>query len=387
MYSCYIRNINVFLENDGIDSISLKSDNDNYVNKLYSLKKETNWNNIGEQYFLNFSSREGAWNTGGNTGITDEGFWGKACEKFMIDKLKYSEKEINDIIENMNINNNDKTKLYLELDSKNTIIEEIKYQLNRKVRIRRKRSRIKRKINNKDFLILKRGRKSKDESTNTNHNKYSSDNIIKAIKVKLNDSIINFTNKIINCVYINNKEKLIEITEGLNDNKNKSNSKYIEVIKKIDYAIYANKTNKKFNLDLLSQTTKQYLSKNISQRYANLNRDYNKIIIERLLQDEENNSILNFIFNKIKIEDWLDIFIHKKELEFHGDDGDIKDYQIDMIKENLVRIDEIDTNNLYEMYENDKLYFHCFMLLIYNFRRFFELKEDRKEKKKKDNSK
>ena len=287
----------------------------------------------------------------------------------------------------MNINNNDKTKLYLELDSKDEIIEEIKYQLNRKVRIRRKSSRIKRKINNKNFLKLKRGRKSKDEPTNTNHNKYSPDNIIKAIKVKLNDSIINFTNKIINCVYINNKEKLIEITEGLNDNKNKSNSKYIEVIKKIDYAIYANKTNKKFNLDLLSQTTKQYLSKNISQRYTNLNQDYNKIIIERLLQYEENNSILNFIFNKIKIEDWLDIFIHKKELEFHGDVNDLKDYQIEMIKENLVRIDEIDNNGLYKICENDKLYFHCFMLLLYNFRRFFELKEDRKEKKKKDNSK
>ena len=53
-----------------------------------------------------------------------------------------------------------------------------------------------------------------------------------------------------------------------------------------------------------------------------------------------------------------------------------------MIKKNLVRIDEIDTNGLYEMYENDKLYFHCYMLLLYNFKRFFELKEDRKEKRK-----
>ena len=173
----------------------------------------------------------------------------------------------------------------------------------------------------------------------------------------------------------------------MNNNKIKASSKSIEVIKKIDYSIYVNKTNKKFNLELLNQTIKDYLSKNISQRYKNLNKEYNKIIIERLLQDEENNSILNFIFNKIKIVDWLDIFIHKKELEFHDDNGDLKDYQIEMIKENLERIDEIDTNGLYEMCENDKLYFHCFMLLLYNFRKFFELKEDRKEKKKKDNSK
>ena len=96
----------------------------------------------------------------------------------------------------------------------------------------------------------------------------------------------------------------------------------------------------------------------------------------------ENNSIFNFIFNKIKIEEWLDIFIHKKELEFHDNIGDLKDYHIEMIKENLVRIDEIDTNSLHEMSQNDKKYFHCFMLLIYNFKRFFEQKEGGQEKTK-----
>ena len=111
-YSCYIGNTNEFLEHVEIDTISLKSDNDNYINKLYSLEKEPNLINIEEQYFLNFTYREGAWNIGGNTGITEEDYKSKACEKFMIDKLKNSEKKTNDIIENMNIiNNYDKTKL------------------------------------------------------------------------------------------------------------------------------------------------------------------------------------------------------------------------------------------------------------------------------------
>ena len=35
------------------------------------------------------------------------------------------------------------------------------------------------------------------------------------------------------------------------------------------------------------------------------------------------------MFNKIKIEEWLDIFIHKKELEYHDNIGDLKDYQIE----------------------------------------------------------
>lgn len=128
----------------------------------------------------------------------------------MVDKLQYSEKEINDIITNMNINNNHKTKIYLELDSKDA-------QLNLKLRIRK----IRRKINNKNLLKLKAGKRKKDDPTNSkhnNHNKYSSDNIIKAIKVKLNDSIINFVNKIINYVYSKNKEKLIKIIGRLNNN-------------------------------------------------------------------------------------------------------------------------------------------------------------------------
>ncbi len=71
-YSCYIGNTNEFLEHVEIDTISLKSDNDNYMNKLFYLEKEPNLINIEEQYFLNFTYREGAWNTGGNTGITEE---------------------------------------------------------------------------------------------------------------------------------------------------------------------------------------------------------------------------------------------------------------------------------------------------------------------------
>ena len=96
----------------------------------------------------------------------------------------------------------------------------------------------------------------------------------------------------------------------------------------------------------------------------------------------ENNSIFNFIFNKIKIEEWLDIFVHKKEFEYLDNIGDLKEYQIEMIKANLVRIDEMDANRLYEICQNDKKYFHCFMLLIYNFKRFFEQKEGRQEKRK-----
>ena len=143
---------------------------------FYSLGIEQNFN-IFESNLLNIIPDEVAWNTGGKTGITEKDSK-ISCDKFIINKLQYSEKEINAIIEKMNINDNNKIKLYLELNSKDDVIEEIKYQLNLKIRTRRK-------INNKILLKLKRGRKKKDVHTNTNHNKYSSDNINKSNRSKV----------------------------------------------------------------------------------------------------------------------------------------------------------------------------------------------------------
>ena len=56
----------------------------------------------------------------------------------------------------------------------------------------------------KDVNIIKqtkRGRKIKDDFSKVCHNKFSSDNIIKSIKTKINSSLILFINKIINSIY------------------------------------------------------------------------------------------------------------------------------------------------------------------------------------------
>ena len=132
---------------------------------------------------------------------------------------------------------------------------------------------------------------------------------------------------------------------------------------------------------MLDLTIGEYLSKDISPKYRIFNKDYNKNIISKLLEDNDNNPLFNFIFNKIKIENWLGIFIRKKDLEII-DDEILKDFGVGIIKENLIRIDEIKDENLLEICESDKLYFHCFMLILYNFKRFFEIKIGRKEKRK-----
>ena len=46
-------------------------------------------------------------------------------------------------------------------------------------------------------------------------------------------------------------------------------------------------------------TIKDYISQNISPKTINLPFDYNKKIIQKLLDDEENKDIFNFIFNEL----------------------------------------------------------------------------------------
>jgi hypothetical protein len=97
-----------------------------------------------------------------------------------------------------------------------------------------------------------------------------------------------------------------------------------------------------------------------------------------LLKDVNNKNIFNFLFN-ITIGDWLNIFIYKKEINDLTSFNKLKEIGINIIKENLVRIDEY----LKDIYKKGKNYYHCFMLLIYNFKRYFEIKERRTSKKNK----
>ena len=357
------------LQFNSLNDYSLNYDNDS--NELSILGINGTLNKFPDNYFYN----EIIWDTKGKSLVSDlDTKINTGKKKFNVNKIEFLEKEINNIIKKMNINENDKRRLFLSNKSTYSEIEEIKYQLNPKIIL-------KKKTKNKNLIKRKQGRNKKDDPVKANHNKYSSDNIIKAIKTKMNDSLIFFINKLINSVYANNKEKLIKILGELNNNKNKANTKFIEVIKKIDYKTIANKTNKKYNLQLLDITIGEYLSKDISPKYRIFNKDYNKNIIAKLLEDENNNELFNFIFNKIKIENWLDNFIYKKDFEIIDNDEVLKDFEINIIKENLIRIDEIENENLLEICERDKLYFHCFMLIIYNFKRFFEFKVGRKEKR------
>ena len=158
----------------------------------------------------------------------------------------------------------------------------------------------------------------------------------------------------------------------------KYSSSFNEVLKKNNYDYRANFEDKFHNLNLLNSTIKEYFSKRISTKFTRFPQEYNELIINYFLNDDIHKNIFNFLFN-ITIDDWINIFIYKREINDLISFNKLKEIEKNIIKDNLVRIDEY----LNDICENNKIYFHCFMLLIYNFKRYFEIKERRTSKKTK----
>ena len=295
-----------------------------------------------------------------------------------IEYKPYFEKEINQIIKQMDLNKENNEKILLDPNYNNIYIQNIKEILTKNNNIRR--------INkNQDNIIKKEekknsiGRKKKNDNSKSNHNKYIPDNIVKKIKNRISDFLIEFINNLINSIYNINEINKILLNLNLHKFKLKNQKK---IIKKIEHKFSANLTKKEDNLKLLNSTLKEYLSNKISTKYVNYKENQNELIISKLLKDDENKDIFEFVFHELKIEDWLQIYTHQKNIDDYI-------YRYDLSKEKEIKIKKsIEGIEKYLMKlitlenENDgKLYYHCFLLLIYNFRLYLDLKEGRNHKK------
>ena len=303
----------------------------------------------------------------------------KISNKFSNNKfipLPLYENDIIDIInDKMNISNKIKNILNSEsIVKKDSRIEIVKKDITEKLNTRSKKL-------NKEFIIkdnIKYGRKKKEDISIRIHNKYATDNIIIKIKNIMKKYLIIFVNNIIISLY--GPRKINEIRTILNMPKHLS----LSLIKDINYKSIANKTSKKDNLDLLNFSIEKFLSCNISTRYRKINNNknlnlskYNKIIIDYLFKDNKNKNIYGFVFKNLKIEDWLDVFIYQKELNdfTHFNYLDAKEKKI--IEESFIRID----NFLDKLSEEEEVYFFCFLILIFNYKRYFLIKQERNKKK------
>ena len=228
---------------------------------------------------------------------------------------------------------------------------------------------------------LKTGRKKKSDGTIRFHNKYSLDNLFNKAKNMINKSLIEFINILINAIYSN--EQIKRMFLELNIEKKKSNPKLMKVIKDNQYDFIKDKKKSNDILKLFTFTVKEYLCNELSTKYTNLPNDYNEKVIAWLLKDDNNKIIFDFIFNKLKIEDWVDIFLYNKKLKDCNCFNSLNLSNQKIIKENIIGIDyyfeEIYLDNKGNI---NKDYFHCFLLLIYNFRRYILIKEKRNCQKK-----
>ena len=132
------------------------------------------------------------------------------------------------------------------------------------------------------------------------------------------------------------------------------------------------------------QYRQKFLSHNVSTRYGKIKKNnnsdlnkYNKIIIDHLFKDEKNKDIFNFVFKELNLEDWMDIFMYKKDLNDLLSFYLLDSKQRKIVEESFVRIE----NFFEELSTEGDVYFFCFILLIFNYKRYYSVKQERKSKK------
>lgn len=134
---------------------------------------------------------------------------------------------------------------------------------------------------------LKLGRKRKSDNEEGTHNKFSQDNLIRKAKCIIFEIIRNYDNDIIIKTYNNilgngiNKKEIFRLNQNQvkNDDVN-------------------------FNKQLLNKTQGEIFSDNISQKFSNFPSSHNKDLIQKLMNevDEEKKNKFNKLFNKTLLQ-------------------------------------------------------------------------------------
>ena len=140
--------------------------------------------------------------------------------------------------------------------------------------------------------VLKLGRKKKNERRIGKHSKLAQDNVIRRFKVQ-------FTNNLLN--YVNSLFKI--------NNYGKSKTP-INIIKKTS-AIFVKSINKEDNLRWLDTQLKSIFSQKLSTKLSNFDMDYNKKLIERIFEKNEEKNVIKILEKTIK--DMLLVYINSDQ--------------------------------------------------------------------------
>lgn len=210
----------------------------------------------------------------------------------------------------------------------------------------------------------KRGRKPNPLEPRKEHNKMSSDNMIKKAKAAI----------------------LVYCLKFLNSMLKKGNNGEIKLYK-LDYS-YINNIKKDKDLDFLKKSLKDLFSKRITNKYKKIDKYYNKTIINRILEREEyveDYDTIKFIFN-MSFSEWLSLFTYKKSI------NDIINNRPQIVSPNYININKIEESlikveNLLTNIEksNDIRYLSIFIYYLFNYECYFETKVGRILKPKEKN--
>ena len=248
---------------------------------------------------------------------------------------------------------------FYEKLKKNNIIEEEEQKLCSKKRKRNKTSQGSQDKNNENEKRTKRGRKNKNKNKNVQkeHTKMEGDNIIKKIKTKIFKYSMGFINKM-----IKNKEE--------------------KSLCRLNYKKYIDNIVKEKDLDYLNMKLKDLLSLEISPKQKFLDKDFNKNLIDQIINKEilvQDYNTTIFALN-MKLKDWLELFLMKQ-----NKNDLMNKYRLE--ETYGVNFDTIEkykgkVNDLYRelLKGNDEQYFSLSFLYLYNYERYFYMKRIRKTK-------
>ena len=187
------------------------------------------------------------------------------------------------------------------------------------------------------------GRKKKTDNTKRKHDKNVPDNIIKKCKRIFFKYIIIFINSIIKTYKTNHQENY--------------------EFKNLSYENYVNNLKKDKEIILLNMPLKDLVSLDVSNKYAS-NASFNKEKMEKILEEEKDNTIINSILN-MTFGEWIDVFTFKKEINYYLEFNELQDVLIDLYN------------------KEDKEYFSRFIFYLFNYKNWFQNKKPRKPKKRK----
>ena len=207
-----------------------------------------------------------------------------------------------------------------------------------------------------------KGRKKRDDETSRNHNKYFPDNIIKKIKVNFIKNLLLFVNN------------LFKKKNGFEKNNKVEKEK---ILKDLDYKKYIDKLNKEFDLQMLNMSVRELLSLEITRKYSTYEPNFNKTIIDYVLEKNNDNEILKFVFN-MTFREWINFYtLKKKVLEIENVSDEVRN----SIKDNLPKLESL-LNDIYKKNKNDNRYLSYFIFYLFNYENWFFNKREKKKRNK-----